>query len=373
MVTLRRSTWLPIVVAVCLLGGCRSTAPVARWQPPRLADPAGQKIVLGEIRGPREITQPLREALLAAESNGRGEPLWVAAETLRSEPIVQFAAHRRRCDVSKDNESETQIPGDLLLASAARRSGAGYVLVGEVLRKPPGRRQTEADLTISWRLTGLGDDATTEGWPVRVDDDLVQEQHPHLLLCGDRDFQLRQAAVLQTRALLSASTRRDRATLARPRGTPGAAEVRRANRLAAAGNWPAAQKIWLDVTRRNPSCAAAWINASVAAVAGQRFDSARHLADEGLRRSSGWRSTLAPGMTDLARQNVVWIELVRRDYHEAFHLPPPPGGWSVTGGKPSTYLGSKPLHDSPSRASPPGTTRRVVERKNTLRPTSLQH
>ncbi len=329
MVLPPRTIWLLIVLVGGPLPGCRTTASVARWQPPRLVDPAGQTIVLGRIRGPEKVAGPLRRALLETVADADHQPVWIAAESMRSQPLMQLASHRRPAGRGPGAASE-ELPSEMLLASAARRHGAGYLLVGEVIQASGGGHRPDAGLTVSWRLTGLDEGGYAGGWPVHVDDELVKNQYPHLLLSGDRDDQLRRAAAFQTRALLAASIRRDRAALARPRGTPGSHAVRRGNRLAAAGNWPAAEKIWLDVTRDHPSCAAAWINASVAAVASQSFDEAERLADEGLRRASGVRSTLAPGMTELARENVVWIELVRRDYHRAFDLPPPPTGWRVT-------------------------------------------
>ena len=213
---------------------------------------------------------------------------------------------------------------DLAIADAARKHGLDQLLRGELIHAT-GQEDSVDRLSIVWRLIGLGPDAKTAGIPVSVDQESIAWQYPDLMNVNDPRARLEKAIVRKTISLLTVSVNRQRVDLAKPHLTLGSTEVRRGNDLAAAGNWPEAERTWVETLERHPGQTAAWINAAIAATARQDFSQGRQRATHAIKLAA-----ISPANRSLAEETLVWIELRQRDYHEAFGLPDPPEGWRVT-------------------------------------------
>ncbi|TWT89518.1 hypothetical protein [Neorhodopirellula pilleata] len=320
--------------------GCQTTAPIHLWAPAKLAPIGQESVVLMEIKGPEKTAVALREALLAQADRsenprfpGRlaGALSLVLPEHLPSEPTIQLVS-------GTQDDTEYLTPGDfeptqvklalgssdLAIAASARRAGIDQLLHGEVVFAT-GQEDSPERLAIVWRLVGLTPDATNAGIPVVVDQAIVAERHPDLAGIADPRERLQKAMVRETMALLTGSVHRRQATLADPRGTLGSRAVRRGNRSAEQGNWPAAEDQWVATLKRYPGKTSAWINAAIAAAARQDFIEAKARASRAV--------TLAvfdPVNRSLAEETLVWIEMRQREYHDAFGLPDPEQGWSVS-------------------------------------------
>lgn len=308
-----------------MLLGCKSSAPIHTWRPPRLCDVGQTGIALMDIEGPEAIAKPLTAAMLAATGGDRSAPTiaglaevpqLIGASTLRDEPTIQLVS-------TFEAPPSIDRPSDLAIASAARSRGIPYLLNGQILQSTG--RQTESEaLTVSWRLTSLDGDVPGGGMPVHVDQTLIAQKYPQLMSVADPQERLRQACVIETFGLLSAQIDREMVELRRPTFMPSP-NIRRGIELAEQGNWPAAESIWMAVLKRHPRVPAAWINASIAAAARQDFETAKSRATEAIRLS-----VVSPASASAAQETLVWIEMRQRDYHTAFGLPDPPGGWRVS-------------------------------------------
>lgn len=300
------------VIALCVcslcVGGCRSSAPMHVWQPPRLETAVGKKVVLSSVTGPEEVTAPLKRLLLSSAPSdpGRATSL-IAAESLPKPETIRLAS-------AFDDE-----PNDLVLASLSRQSGADYLWRGEVI----GHDQSSlpsSTLQLSWGLISLSDGGKSTGMPIVVDHEKVLERYPDLAFVQPAEQQLLEGAARDSLQLIAPWIDRQTTRLSRPYFMPGSREVRRGNLSAQAGNWGEAEAIWESVWQRYPTQIAALHNLALAAAAGQDFSRARKLARRAVR--------LSP--TALHKNTMVWIELMQRDYHDAFGLPDPPEGWFIS-------------------------------------------
>lgn len=312
--TKRRFCWAILGLLTASTVGCRTTAPIHLWRPPAMASVSEKPLVLMEIAGPADTAEALRDELLA-ETAGNPITLLVPEQLDTGSAIQLVSGHQ--------NE-----PSDLAIASAARRSGVAHMLRGEIVHAT-GNSHSDERLSVVWRLVGLSESSTNEGVPVSVDQSSIQQRHPDLMWVPDPQARLRQAMVRETVGLLDESVVRQRATLAHPRFRLGSAAVRRGNRLAEKGDWPAAERIWEETIKKYPGQTAAWINASIAGAARQDFEEANRRVTNAIRLS-----VFSPLQKTLAEETLVWLELRQRDYHQAFDLPDPPGGWRVTQGTP---------------------------------------
>jgi len=301
------------LIATAMLVGCRMSAPIHVWQPPRLVSAVDKRVVLSPLVGPEEIAEPLQQQLLSTvpKDNGRKLQL-IDGSRLKSFGAIQLVS------ASSDE------PNDVVLASVARRQGADFLLRGELVdraqrTKKPQDASIEA-LAISWRLTPLDQQSPAKGRPVSVDLETAIDRYPDLRLQSDPQLILTAAIARESFRLFSPFVEQMRVQLSIPYGFPGSRQVRRGNLAARAGNWGQAQRIWRSVLEEHPRCVAAIHNLALAAAAGQDFSEAKRLARRAIR--------LQP--TSLHQESLVWIELQQRAYHQAFHLPPPPEGWFVT-------------------------------------------
>ena len=323
-----RARFVGVLLAFgALLGmlGCRTMVPIHVWQPPGLASIDGNAVVLMKIQGTEETALAIRQELLAhAEQTSH----WVHAdrlslivpERLHAEPTIRLVSGVNSVPQTRLGSDSS----DLEVAAVARECGIDQLLRGEVI-EATGQEGSAERLGMVWRLVGLTPDAVTSGIPVSVNQETIRDKYPDLLPIADPRMRLQKAIVRETVSLLSTSVQRRRVTLANPRITIGSRRVREGNELARQGNWPMAEKVWIEMIDRYPGQTAAWINASIAAVARQDFAQARQRVTRAITLSA-----LMPINRSLAEQTLVWIELRQREYHDAFSLPDPPDGWRIT-------------------------------------------
>ncbi len=278
------------------------------WQPPRLESTVGKQVVLSSVTGPEEVTGPLKQLLLASAPSDRGRATsLIAAEAVPKLETIRLVS-------AFDDE-----PNDVVLASMSRESGADFLWRGEVI----GHDQPSlpsSTLRLSWRLLSLNDGGKVAGMPIVVDHEKVLDRYPDLAFVQPAEQQLLTGAARDSLRLIAPWLDRQTTRLSRPYLMPGSREVRRGNRSAQAGRWGEAEAIWESVWQRYPTQIAALHNLALAAAAGQDFSRARKLARRAVR--------LSP--TALHQNTMVWIELMQRDYHDAFGLPDPPEGWFIS-------------------------------------------
>jgi len=319
------------VVMLLSVSGCRMGVPIHVWQPPILKSTVGKRVVLETVAGPVDTAEPIRDKLLAMVPQDRG----------RATTIVQAGDLQGRSTVQVASASDID-PSDVELASLARQQSVDFLLRGEVLEQfsevrkrnepleqptqlnqlPEAKAETDDNprLTLSWRLTAIGQEPSSVGQPIVVDLESALERYPDLAILNDPNEILSTAVVRETYRLITPSVDRQRVQLGIAYFTLGSKEVQRGNIAALAGRWAEAEKIWTEVLDRHPLQITAIHNLALAAVAGQDFSRAKKLARKAIR--------LQP--TPLHRKTLVWIELRQRDYHKSFDLPDPPEGWFVT-------------------------------------------
>ncbi len=310
-----------VMTAMLSLTACRAVAPIHVWRPPQWASVDGQRLVLMEIAGPENTANALREELFAQTNRpqhvARGIPasgviVLLLPEQLDTPVQIQLVS-------AIENESS-----DLVIAAAARRSGVKYLLRGEIMHAT-GNPNSDQQLSVVWQLVGLDDTTNSDGKSLTVNQELIAQRYPDLVQVADPYARLQQAMVRETLGLLNEFVVRQQVTLAKPRATLGSTAVRRGNRMAEEGDWPAAEEIWVETTTRYPGQVAAWINSAIAAAARQDFEQAKQRVSRAIQLS-----TFSPANRELAAETLVWLEMQQREYHRTFHLPDPQGGWRVT-------------------------------------------
>lgn len=275
-----------------------------------------------KIVGPRELATPIHEKLLQAAPADAGRCTHLVSAESINESTPGFDQGVSLVSYNADDES------DLALAKRAQQGHIDFILRGEILPDRRPRSITEAGnrLTVSWRLMPVSADvqAPTDGRPlgkpVVVELESALKRYPDLALAVDKDAALQSALVRETLPLITPSVARERVQLEIPYLLPGTQAIRRGNALAVAGRWGEAEAIWQEVYQRYPFSSVAVHNLAIAAVAKQEFGQARSLASQAVRMKP----------TKLHQQTLVWVERAQRAYHEAFELPDPPEGWSIT-------------------------------------------
>jgi len=310
-----------------LLGGCQAAAPIHVWAPPTIQSAVAKRIAIPPLAGDPEVAGPLHAAMLRQQPRGDGlQVIALDAKTLESNQTIRLASA---------TEGQTS---DIALLSLARSSGVDFILQGEVMSTrdaavrrsvarpdpmlpsrpnvldplagiPPEIETEESLLRVSWNLIEVAGTQPLSGQPVVTRRLLGQDEAAMVSAAAEAAWQLVIPHVVQ-----------DQAQLAAPRLALGSAAIRRGNEAAAHGDWLQAEQRWSEVLRQRPRQHAAMHNLAVAAVARQDYQAARRLIAQALQLSS----------SPLYQDSAVWIEQRQRDYHLAFRLPDPPGGWAAT-------------------------------------------
>lgn len=311
-----------------LLGGCQAAAPIHVWAPPTIQSTVGKRVAIPPLAGDPEIAGPLHAAMLRLQPRSNGIQVYaVDARTLERDETIRLASA---------TEGQTS---DIALLSLARSNGVDYILQGEVMsiRDAAVRRSTERpDPMLPSRPKNLdplaripGQDVDSEDSLLRVSWNLIEVTGSQPLsgqpvvtrrLLGQDEAAVVTAAAEAAWQLVIPHVIQDQAQLAAPRLALGSAAIRRGNEAAAHGDWMQAEQRWMEVLRQRPRQHAALHNLAVAAVARQDYEAARRLIAQALQISS----------SPLYQDTAVWIEQRQRDYHIAFGLPDPPGGWAAT-------------------------------------------
>jgi hypothetical protein len=288
-----------------VLCGCQTAAPLHVWSTPKLEATGGRQVLVAEIAGPRPLAQRLRRSLW--EAAPRDPALRTALLTRRDIPDASFVRLASASDAA---------PSDMEVVHAARAAGVDFVLFGEILAQ---HAQSSAPIAVSWRLFDVAENRILGGQPVRLTQAPDQDRPPTDPTASPPELSEQQLSEVARRSweLLAPYVSQTQAELAEPWLLGGSAQVRKANRLAASGGWPAAEKRWREVAERYPGNHAALHNLALAAVAREDFAAARRLA----------REALAMHRSKLYEATFVRIEQHQLAYHQSFNLPPPEGGW----------------------------------------------
>lgn len=284
----------------------------------------GQSVMVPKIVGPPETAKPIHEKLIKAAPTDQG----------RSTQLIAASAFVRDAEPDFENDDVALVSyhpneeSDLTIAAEARRHGIDFILRGEILPERGIRSISEAGkrLAVSWRLTPVDLERQAEwegapmGKPVVVEFQSALERYPDLRLAADEGAVMQTALVRDTLPMFIPSVQRHSVELEIPYLGPGTRAIRQGNELAFAGRWGEAAAIWEEVHQRYRFSSVAVHNLAIAHVAKQEFSKARELSAKAVRMKP----------TKLHQQTLVWVERMQRAYHEAFDLPDPPEGWSVT-------------------------------------------
>lgn len=321
--TIRARFRFAVLLLLAVPAGCRVRAPVHVWQPARLASTVGKRVAVSVVASPAETAGAIRERLVGRDPLPSPRNGSASASKFRGSVTATRLVDARNLEsvspIRLVSASDREM-NDVALASVASKRGFDFMLQGQVVDAPGGMPEGEHRMTVSWRLSELNGDRPPIGIPVVVELEAAIARHPDLAWLGERESALAEAVVRETCGLIAPSIARREAQLAVSYLTPGSRGVRRGNAAAREGNWAAAQAIWRETIRDHPAQSAARVNLAIAAVAEQDFASARRLA----------RQAVARHPTGIAGENLVWVELMQRQYHDAFGLPDPPEGWFVS-------------------------------------------
>lgn len=316
---------LPLLVIVFagMQSGCRMGAPIHVWQPPVLQSTVGKTVVVPPLSGPPETANAIHKQLLASTPRDAGR------QTTLVDPQQLPPANVTPSGIALVSYEDNDV-SDLAINAQARRAGADFVLRGEILadrRRGNTGASSNPRLLLSWHLTPLISERDTkstrppeDGCPVALNLETSLERYPDLHLAGGPEEVLRAAAVREAIPLITPSVQRDRVQLEIPYGFLGSREIRRGNLSARQGRWAEAEASWKSVYQKYPWSSVAVHHLAIAAVARQDFSEARRLAKKAVR--------MRP--TKLHKETLVWVEQTQRAFHEAFELPDPPEGWSIT-------------------------------------------
>ncbi|MFN6128974.1 MAG: tetratricopeptide repeat protein [Planctomycetota bacterium] len=314
-------------IAAVLLGmvtGCQMTAPIHVWKPPTVVQPGPVRVAISPIAGEPDVAQQLQQALELSRPQSMSQLAVILPNELERLGGIQLAAY--------DGQ-----PSEMASLGAARQAGANYLLAGHVishrLTAPPPRPKrpslfsfvrkspTSENLSVRWIVYDvesgqrLGEQTLTT---TRRD---VDKQFPDLAFQSDGGAKVMAASARRSWELVVPTTRATDVLLDLPWFAPGSSAVRKGNAYARLGQWETAERTWQDAADAHNWNTAAWKNLAIAAVAREDFTLARSRLQH-----ADWKYW--PG--DSSRGTLEWIEKQQRQYHEAFRLPDPEGGWSFT-------------------------------------------
>jgi hypothetical protein len=211
--------------------------------------------------------------------------------------------------------TQSRPKSDLEALAESRQQGVSTLIIGEVLQRPK-RTRTEAPgtldrLSVSWRVVDVASGATLGGAPAYMDAELAQRRGQG----ADTDLMRNLAQV--SWHVVAPHVESSEIELAKSTWHLGAKKVREGNHLARKGGWPEAQRRWEEAVKISARNHAAMHNLALAAVAREDFEEARRWIQRAMKAHRGYEETYA------------WIEIRRKEYHDAFRLPDPPDGWPL--------------------------------------------
>jgi hypothetical protein len=226
-------------------------------------------------------------------------------------------------------------PSEMASLSAARNAGANYLLSGDVVshqltfpeEETPRstrfsfrrKRILSESLSVRWCVYEVDTGRRLEEHTVTLNREEVDKQFPDLAFQSDGAAKVMAASARRSWELVVPTTYATDVPIDLPWFALGSSEVRRGNAYARMGQWESAERAWQDAADAHPWNTAAWKNLAIAAVAREDFSLARDRL-----KHADWKYW--PG--DLTPKTLGWIEERQREYHAAFHRPPPASGWS---------------------------------------------
>ncbi|QDS87091.1 Tetratricopeptide repeat protein [Rosistilla ulvae] len=335
----QKSPWPILCCSILIvLSGCSIGTELHVWQPPLAVDGVGKRVAVAPLVGSPQLATEMAQTIAVQQPKLPQPAELVSQYELSQADGIQL--------VSFDDRS----PSDLALLPVARRADVDYLLVGEVLNDPfAGRSQSLAHddpelqwklgqmlesqeeedpiLAFSWRVIDVASGETRWANPMSVSKSFLDATYPDL---SDQQRslsqQLQAAAGRETWKLLVPFVGAHQVELAVPWVSLGAKQTRQGNQYAMSGDWQQAEASWREALADHPRQFAALHNLALAAVARQDYVEAKRLATEALSKRD----------SRLFQKTLVWIEARQREYHKAFDLPDPVGGWNYRSPRPLT-------------------------------------
>ena len=310
-----------IFVGLVFFCGCHMSAPMHVWKQPRLDDDSladaflshrgALCVAIAPVGGPPEIAQKINDSMMATRPQTIPNLAVLFPDQLEKNSGIQL--------VSFDGQ-----PSEMAAFGAAKRSGAKFVLSGQILAHDLSPRQaTNKVKRASFRRKKTPDESMSVRWTVfdaqsgsrlgestiDMDTKKAVQDFPDLAYQGSPETIVIAACARRSWELLIPTTSATRATLDLPWLMPGSASVRKGNAYARLGQWEQAERQWQETADLHPWNLAAWHNLSMAAVAKEDFQ----LARDRLRHADPW---WIPG--DQTAKSSAWIDSVKNQYDACF-------------------------------------------------------
>lgn len=325
------------------------------WRQPQLAssswtqgDQANRMplcVAIAPVGGPPEITEKINSSLMATRPQTIPNLAVLYPDQLEKASGIQL--------VSYDGQ-----PSEMAAYGAAKRSGAKFVLSGQILKhdlspremprktrllsvlrkKPPAE-----SMSIRWTVFDAQTGSRLGENTIHMDTKKAVQDFPDLAYQGTPETIVIAASARRSWEMVIPTTNATQATLDLPWLMPGSASVRKGNAYARLGQWEQAERQWQEAADVHPWNRAAWNNLSMAAVAKEDFQ----LARDRLKHADPW---WIPG--DQTAKSSAWIDSVQRQYDACFD-PTKPEGPGAPPRMPSNNS-FKPIAESQPQSDPPG-------------------
>lgn len=304
------------------------------WSQPKALHTPDYAVSIGNLEGSPETVTDYCDAFLAQRPRVQEQLSVFVPDDLIERSEVTLAS----------TAPSSPSLGELGAMQAARKKGSDFLLMGEVIRdeltieKPasnlPAEVQAAIDaqsgaapitarrpehLTIAWRAIDTVTGERIATFTTIMDRNIADQTYPELVWeYPDPRKRVIAASARETWKSIGPHVVKDRTSLAVSWLWPGSDKIRKGVVLAKNSRWFEAEQEWLEVVTAHPNHHRAWHNLALAAAAREDFDtSKRHI-----------RRALELSDNRHYQKTFQWIELRQRDYHQAFHLPPPEEGWA---------------------------------------------
>lgn len=345
------NTWMHKITAVVWLlllfsslVGCRLTVPMYVWTQPKTLQSPQYAVAIGNLEGPSETTRDYCEIFLKQRPQQQEQIAVLTPDDLvDTQPVVLAST-----------APTLGSQGEIGAMQAAKKHGTDFLLMGEVIRDeltveksasnlPPEIQaaidaQTSAapatarrpeHLTIAWRAMNTVTGERVATFTTIMDRNIADQTYPELIWeYPDARKRVIAANARETWKAIGPHVTKDHANLAVAWIWPGSDRIRKGVVLAKKSRWMEAEEEWLAVVEAYPTQHRAWHNLALAAAAREDFSTAKSRILQALELSDNQQY----------QKTFQWIELRQREYHTAFHLPPPEEGWAFPEPKLSSPL-----------------------------------
>lgn len=319
---------IALFAGLFLVGGCHMNAPMHVWKTPQLATRSALCVAVAPVGGPNEIGDKLNQSLLATRPQTMPQLAVLYPDQLEKISGIQL--------VSYDGQ-----PSEMAAFGAAKRSGAQFVLSGEILqhdlkpkelpKKPTllsflKRKPPPESMSVRWTLFDAQTGSRIGQHTIDMDSKRAVEDFPDLAYESSPELQVIAASARRSWEMVVPTTTATQTTLDLPWLMPGSARVRKGNAYARLGQWEQAEREWQEAADVHPWNRAAWHNLSMAAVAKEDFQLAR---DRLKHADPQW----LPG--NQTAESSAWIDSVENQYKACFDPTNTPANNQMLFGNPS--------------------------------------